>query len=85
MCLKRQKSNCYSKLGKGTRQGDPISAYLFILVLEIAFILITTNNNIKDLNIFNHNILYTMYTDDTPVFIKNINSATEIIRTFNLI
>ena len=30
----------YFKLDKGTRQGDPISAYLFILVLEIEFNLI---------------------------------------------
>ena len=28
----------YFKLEKGTRQGDPISAYLCILVLEIAFL-----------------------------------------------
>ena len=27
----------YFKLKKGTRQGDPISVYLFILVLEIVF------------------------------------------------
>ena len=30
----------YFKLGKGARKGDPISAYLCILVLEIAFIFI---------------------------------------------
>ena len=33
----------YVKLQKGTSQGDPISAYLFNLVLEIAFIFIKEN------------------------------------------
>ena len=37
----------YFKLQKGKRQGDPISAYFFILVLEIAFIFIKGNENIK--------------------------------------
>ena len=39
----------YFKLEKGTRQRDPISAYLFILVLEIAIIFIKENKNIKGL------------------------------------
>ena len=39
----------YFKLEKGARQRDPISAYLFILVLEIAIILIKENKNIKGL------------------------------------
>ena len=77
------KTTRYFKLERSTRQGDPISAYLFILVLVIAFILIKTNNNIEGLNIFNHNFLYTAYADDTTFFIKNVNSATEIIKTFD--
>ena len=74
------KTTRYFKLERGTRQGDPISAYLFILVLEITFILIRTNSNIEGLNIFNHNFLYTAHAADTTFFIKNINSATEIIK-----
>ena len=36
----------YFKLDKGTRQGDPISVNLFILVLEIVFNLIKQNKDI---------------------------------------
>ena len=44
----------YFKLQKDTRQGDPISAYLFILVLEIVFIFNEENKNIKCINIFDN-------------------------------
>ena len=53
----------YFKLDKGTRQGDPISAYLFILVLEIVFNLIKQNKDIHGLTFFDHtltmNVFYT--------------------------
>ena len=55
----------YFKLEKGARQGDPISAYLFIIALESISAMTKSNPNIKGLHIFNHNYLYTAYGDDT--------------------
>ena len=55
----------YFKLERGTLQEDPISAYLFILVLEIFFIFVKSNPKVKGLNICKDEFLYTAYTDDT--------------------
>ena len=73
----------YFKLEKGTRQGHPISTYLFALVLEIVFLFIKENKNIKGLNIFNHTFLYTAYTDDTTLFLIEAMKVFSIFSSFS--
>ena len=72
----------YFNLEKGARQGDPASVYLFILALEVLFISIKNNQNIKGLEIFKHEFLYTAYADDSTFFLKNIKSVKELIKSF---
>ena len=55
-------STGYFKLETETRQGDPLSPYLFVLVLEILFKL---EVSIKGFRIKNVQIKLTAYADDT--------------------
>ena len=49
-------STGYFNLSSGTRQEDPISAYLFILVMEILFIQVRSDKNIQGLKIFGYEL-----------------------------
>ena len=76
------KTSKYFKLARGTRQGDPISAYLFIIVLEVVFLIINKRSSIKGLGIFNKTFVYTAYADDTTFFLKDKNSIRNLLEVF---
>ena len=78
------KSTGYFPLQRGVRQGDPISAYLFIIVLEIFFIMVRKNPRINGIEIFGIKHLLTSYADDTSFFVKNESSVIEIFNCFDL-
>ena len=77
------KTTPYFKLEKGTRQGDPVSAHLLIIALEVVFSLIKASPDIEGLQFFSHTFLYYAYADDTTFFLKNEKLATEVIKTFD--
>ena len=72
----------YFKFQKGAQQGNSISAYLFVLCLEIVFILIKANKRVKEINIFKHTYLYSAYTEDTTFFLRDKRSIKELLNTF---
>ena len=74
----------YFMLGKGSRQGDPISAFLFILALEILFLLIKKKPGIAGLTIFDHCYLYSAYADDATFFLNDTIFIKNMVDTFHL-
>ena len=55
---------------RGCRQGDPISALLFILAVEVLSIKIKTNPNIDGFRVGNFNHTIDMYADDVTLYLN---------------
>ena len=64
---------------RSTRQGDPISPLIFILGLEILFIILRADENIKGVKIEKNEIKLTAYADDASYFLRDKKSAENLL------
>ena len=70
-------------LGRGVRQGDPLSPYLFILALETLAIKIREDCNVQGLKIGEEMIKLSLFADDTTSVIKDKTCYTNLFRVLN--
>ena len=71
------------EVGKGVRQGDPPSPYLFVICLEILAINIRVNKEIKGIQVDNEEIKLELFADDLTVFLRNHTSLNVLLDTVN--
>ena len=78
--------NC---LGRGCRQGDPVSPYLFVLAPRFLADAIQTNNHIEGITIYNQGHKVSQYADDTTLLLcpheRNLRECMTILTEFQSI
>ena len=78
-------SSPFFKLKRGVRQGCPLSAYLFIMVVELLAHKIRINKDIKGIKIGETEIKLVQMADDTTTFIEDqqsLENMFKVIKTF---
>ena len=65
---------------RGVRQGDPLSALLYVIIAEVLGNQIRSNNDIKGIVINDVEQKILQYADDTQIFLTNDTSITEVFR-----
>ena len=61
-----------------------MSAYLFIIALEVLFTLIKSKDNINGIDLYDYSFLFTVYADDSTFFLKDIASVRILVDTFKV-
>ena len=77
-------SSPFFKLERGVRQGCPLSAYLFIMVVELLSNKIRKTKDIKGIMIEETEIKILQMADDTTIFVEDIASLKQVLRIISL-
>ena len=72
-------STGYFALERGTRQGDPLSAYLFILATEVLLIRVRDSELIRGIPVIDKEIKLDAYADDGRFFLIDLQSLYTIL------
>ena len=71
----------YFNVKRGVRQGDPLSPYLFVLVVEIMANKIRQEKHIEGISIKQCETKLLQYADDTSGLLRNLKSAKHFLQT----
>jgi exonuclease III len=79
----------FIKLGRGMRQGCPLSPILFVICIELLSIYVKNNKEVEGLHIKGETHLISQFADDTSFFIQpnltNLENLLQQLETFGLI
>ena len=67
-------STGYLPIKRGCQQGNPLSAHLFIICVEVLFVQVCDNNEIIGITINDHEIKLSAFVDDASFLVSNIKS-----------
>ena len=67
-------STGYFPLERGTRQGDPLSTFLFVLAIEVLPVPVRNSELVRGIPVIHKEIRLDAYTDDGRFFLKDLQS-----------
>ena len=71
-------------IARGVRQGDPLNAFLYVIIAEVLGNLIRSNKDINGITINNIEQKILQYADDTQIIATNDKSINEVFQQLRL-